>query len=133
MNERLKSASRWPAAMPGSRRRRAHRHRSRLMLLPLAALLSACTRSIVMIPDAQTCSDYVPASLWQPTTPAPLPADDTAGAWVAFANSQAGRLQEAGEKPAAIRHILTTCEARAAAAIARAQRDSLPWWQRIFG
>jgi hypothetical protein len=52
--------------------------------------------------------------------------DDSAGAWVTFGNSQTGQLEQA-----AIRHIIKTCEDRHAAALAKAERESRPWWRRL--
>ena len=92
---------------------------------------ASCTRSIVSFPPAQDCWSYVPSSLVQPTPGAPLPADSSAGAWVTFGNSQTGQLDQANEKPPAIAHIVTTCEAKHAAALAKAERDSRPWWRRL--
>lgn len=54
----------------------------------------------------------MPQSLKAPTPGAPLPADDTAGAWVAFANQQTGQLGTANAGKAAIVEIVEMCEAR---------------------
>jgi hypothetical protein len=62
---------------------------------------------------------------------APLPLDDSAGAWVTFGNNQTGQLEQANLKPPAIRHIIKTCEDRHAAALAKAERESRPWWRRL--
>lgn len=72
----------------------------------------------------------MPAELVKPTPGAPLPADDTAGAWVSFGNSQSGQLETANEKPPAIGHIVQTCERKHAEAVAKAERDSRRWWRR---
>lgn len=132
MNEPSKFANEPPPAMPALRQRLARALPLLILCTGLALLLCACTPSIVMIPDAPRCLDYVPQSLWEPTPPAPLPADSSAGAWVAFANSQTGRLAEANEKPPAVRHIIGTCEQRHADAVAKAERQSLPWWKRLL-
>lgn len=68
----------------------------------------------------------------KPTPGAPLPPDDTAGSWATFGNNQTGQLDQANLKPPAIRHIVTVCEARHAEALAKAERASKPWWQRLF-
>lgn len=47
-----------------------------------------------------------------PTPGAPLPADDTAGAWTAFANSQTGQLGQANNDKANALDIIGRCEAR---------------------
>lgn len=72
----------------------------------------------------------MPAQLVDPTPGAPLP-NSSAGGWAAFGNAQTGQLEEANRKPPAIGHIVQTCEAKHAAAVAKAQRDSKPWWRRL--
>lgn len=119
-------------AMPRSVQRRARRLQSLPMLMLLGVGLSACTRSIVMIPDAPQCLSYVPEQLWAKTPGASLPADSSAGAWVTFGNSQTGQLEEANAKPPSIRHIVGRCEELHAKALAKAERESRPWWRRIF-
>lgn len=128
----LKFATAWSPAMQPSRPHLVRRMRCPLLWLLPAAALCACTRSTVMIPDAPACLAYVPPTMLAAVAGAPLPADDSAGSWVAFANTQTGRLEEANEKPAAIAHIIGECERRHAAALAKAERDSLRWWQRLF-
>lgn len=130
MNEPSRFASARLRARPRSWKLKGPARRCPQMWLLLGVALSACTRSIVTIPDAPGCQAYVPDSLWSPTPGAPLPLDDSAGAWVAFANGQSAQLEIANLKPPAIRHIIETCEARHAAAIEKAQRQSRPWWRR---
>lgn len=130
MNERSRSENaQWRAMLP-SRRRLVRLLPSLMLCIGLLLVLCACTRSIVVIPDAPDCSRYVPESLWQPTPGAPLPQTPAAGEWAQFANGQTGRLEEANLKPPAIRHIVTTCEQLHAKAVAKAERQSKPWWRR---
>jgi hypothetical protein len=96
----------------------------------LGVLPSACMSSIVMIPDAPRCLDYVPEGIWAQVPGAPMPLDDSSASWVTFGNSQTGQLAVANLKPGAIRHIIGTCEDRHAAALAKAERESKPWWRR---
>lgn len=130
MKPGLRSATGWLPEMPRSLQRQGRRLRSLLLFTTLALGLCACTRSIVMIPDAPSCWDYVPAQLVDPTPGAPLP-NRAAGSWAAFGNVQTGQLEEANAKPPAIAHIVKTCEAKHAAALAKAERQSRPWWRRL--
>ncbi len=132
MKRESKSATVSLRETPRSVRPLARRLQSLPMLMLLAAGLCACTRSIVMIPPAPQCLSYVPDQLWETTPGASLPADSSAGAWVSFGNSQTGQLGEANAKPPAIRHIVGRCEQLHTQALAKAERDSKPWWRRIF-
>ncbi len=58
----------------------------------------------------------------QPTPPAPLPADDTVGAWLAFGNTQTGQLGQANASKAAALEILERCEARDAETVKALQK-----------
>lgn len=48
----------------------------------------------------------------EPTPGAPLPPDDSAGAWTSFANSQTGQLVQANAGKSAALEIIERCEAR---------------------
>lgn len=54
--------------------------------------------------------------------PAPLPAGETAGDWVAFGDAQTGQLDKANERTTAAIGIVERCEARDREAITRAKR-----------
>ncbi|HYE45712.1 MAG TPA: hypothetical protein VEA44_08050 [Caulobacter sp.] len=64
--------------------------------------------------------------------PAPPPADNSVGQWVAFGDAQTGRLESANDRKATVIWILDRCEAEERAAAARlAPRPSL--WRRLLG
>lgn len=129
MRSILKSATGWLRARWQSLLPRERTLLFLLLLLPLVFALSACTRSIVFTPDALRCSDFVPSEMWAKTPGADLPATDAIGSWVGFGNAQTGQLEIANSKPPSIQHIITTCEAKLAAAIEKANRESRPWWK----
>ena len=62
-----------------------------------------------------------------PTPPAPLPVDDSAGAWIAFGDAQTGQLEQANAAKAAINEIRDTCEARYQALVKATNKK--PWWK----
>lgn len=68
----------------------------------------------------------MPETIRKPTPGAPLPADETAGSWVAFGNSQTGQLGVANDSKAAALEIVGRCEARDAETRKRLTRR--PWW-----
>lgn len=65
-------------------------------------------------------------SLRDPTPHAPLPADDTAGAWVAYGNSEGGQTDKANARGDTILHIGDTCDAWAKKAKDEVEK---PWWK----
>lgn len=92
-----------------------------------AFALSACAKPMPAILAATPCGPLIPESLRRDVPGADLPADDTAGAWVAFADAQTGRLDVANINKAAVVEIVTACDAQQAAI-----RDALkprPWWR----
>lgn len=68
------------------------------------------------------CSSLLPAEWAQGVTGAPLPDGDTVGDWIAFADAQTGKLDQANERTKAAIGIVSRCEARDAAAIKHATR-----------
>lgn len=64
----------------------------------------------------------------QPVPGAPLPADDSAGAWVAFGDAQTGQLEKANDRSAAKDKIVEACEKRDAAI--KAALKPKHWWSR---
>jgi len=76
-------------------------------------VLSACNGVTQVLNNAGPCSDLVPREMWEPVPGAPLPPiTATVGEREAFANKQTNNLDDANEKPPAIRHSITGCEAR---------------------
>ncbi len=64
----------------------------------------------------------IPAGLKKPTPGAPLPADDSAGAWTSFGNSQTGQLGHANASKATALEIIALCEARDAETVKQLTR-----------
>jgi len=62
--------------------------------------------------------------------PAPLPEGVTVGDWVAFADAQTGRLDDANGRTRDAIGIVERCEARDAAAVKQARRG---WLGRLVG
>jgi hypothetical protein len=76
---------------------------------------------------AVQCGPLVPESLRRDVPGADLPADDTAGSWVAFSDAQTGRLDVANSNKRAVVEIVDACD-RQQAAIRQALKPK-PWWR----
>lgn len=68
------------------------------------------------------CAGLIGPTLRQDVESAPLPAENTVGEWVAFADAQTGRLVDANGRRRAVVEIVDLCQA---------QQDRLyrPWWK----
>lgn len=110
---------------------RARLLRSILLSIALASGLSACKTVDVSL-YAPTCFGEMvrAAGLDKPTDHAPLPADDSAGAWVATANAEGGQLDKANASKSAVIGIGDTCEKWQQEAKAKAEKK--PWYRRVF-
>lgn len=73
------------------------------------------------------CGPLVPESLRRDVPGAALPSDGSAGAWVAFADAQTGRLDVANTNKRAVVEIVDACD-RQQAAIREALKPR-PWWR----
>ena len=62
--------------------------------------------------------------------PAPLPDGTTVGDWVAFADAQTGKLDDANGRTRDAIGIVERCEARDVVAVKRARRG---WRRRVAG
>lgn len=100
-------------------------------LLALSAMLAcgACASAPPIAPILAAVQCRVPESLRQDVPPAPLPADDTAGAWVAFGDAQTGRLDVANANKAAVVEIVDGCNSEQAALLEALKPK--PWWARL--
>ena len=97
------------------------------MLACLVPGLTGCAAAppIVTMPAAD-CAGLVPADWRGGVAGAPLPPEvASAGDWIAFADAQTGRLDQANARTRDALHIVETCEARHAAATARTTRRGL--------
>lgn len=97
------------------------------LCLMLVCGLSACATPTAPILAAVQCGPLVPESLRRDVPGADLPADDTAGAWVAFGDAQTGRLDVANSNKLAVVQIVDACD-RQQAAIREALKPR-KWWR----
>ena len=104
--------------------------RRQWLLLCAMPGLSGCVgaTSIVTIPAA-ACAALLPAPWKAGVVGAPLPGGDTVGEWIAFADAQTGRLDEANGRTRDAIGIVERCEARGAVEARRARRG---WVKRLF-
>lgn len=104
-----------------------------MLLIPASAMLAcgACAAgpSIVTTQSAG-CSALIPDSWKAGVAPAPLPDGNEVGDWVAFADAQTGKLDQANSRTKDAIEITARCEARDAAAVKRATRG---FFGRLFG
>jgi hypothetical protein len=78
---------------------------------------------------ASACSTLIPDAWRQGVPSADLPAEDTAGAWVAFGDAQTGQLDKANGRTVDSIDIVQKCERRDAEAVAKIEGRSV--WQRL--
>lgn len=71
------------------------------------------------------CSSLLPADWREGVAPAPLPAGDTAGDWIAFADAQTAQLDKSNDRYKAGIGIVERCEARDRAAVKASRRKVL--------
>jgi len=92
---------------------------SRLIPLSMMLAVAACAGAppIVTASNASGCSALIPDSWRQPVEGAELPADSTAGSWIAFGDAQTGKLEVANGRTADSIAIVEKCEARDRAAV----------------
>lgn len=100
------------------------------MLLPLT-LCAGCMTVSVDADNDDPCSEYVPQMLWD-RTPHAQPPGTSQASHGQFEVAEAGQLEKANDKPPAIQHIITTCEANKKKAVERAKKRIEPWWKRVF-
>lgn len=101
-------------------------------ILPCAMLaLAGCAGGppIVTLSGAG-CAALLPNEWRTGVVPAPLPYGITVGDWIAFADAQTGKLDEANGRTRDAIGIVERCEARDAAAVKRARRG---WLARLAG
>ncbi|MEO5578305.1 MAG: hypothetical protein ABIR25_04545 [Sphingomicrobium sp.] len=76
------------------------------------------------------CAALLPAEWRAGVVPAPLPEGVTVGDWLAFADAQTGKLDEANGRTRDAIGIVERCEARDANAVTKARRG---WLRRLVG
>lgn len=75
-----------------------------------------------MTTHAAACSSLLPDEWRLGVAGADLPAGDTVGDWVAFADAQTGKLDQANDRTRSAIGIVERCEVRDAAAVKQATR-----------
>ena len=100
-----------------------------LSALSLGSVSASCASAPPISPILAAVQCRVPDSLRRDVPPAPLPADDTAGAWVAFGDAQTGRLDVANANKAAVVEIVDGCNTEQAALLEALKPK--PWWARL--
>jgi hypothetical protein len=90
----------------------------------LAFGLCACA-TVTATTRSASCSTLLPGEWRQGVAGAPLPDGETVGDWVAFADAQTGKLDQANGRTRDAIGIVERCEARDAAAVKRATRTFL--------
>lgn len=101
------------------------------ILMPLALVSTACAGGPpIVTASAADCAGLLPASWKTGVAGAELPPEAaTAGDWIAFADAQTGKLDQANGRTADAIHIVERCESRERDALKRARRG---WWERLF-
>lgn len=87
-------------------------------------LINCAAPTVISTPNS--CSSLLPDEWRQGVAGAPLPDGNTVGDWVAFADAQTGKLDQANGRTKDAIGIVERCEARDAAAVKRATHH---WWQ----
>lgn len=103
--------------------------RMTLLTLAFATLgLGACAGGPPPVTTQSAgCAVLLPNDWREGVASAPLPDGDTVGDWIAFADAQTGRLDQANGRTRDAIGIVERCEARDAEAVRRATR------RRLFG
>lgn len=107
---------------------RSAKPRGLMLLLPLALAMQGCGPFVAAPPivaASSACSSLLPSEWREPVPGAPLPAGAIVGDWIAFADAQTGRLDQANDRTSAAIGIIERCEARDAEAVKRARRRRL--------
>lgn len=100
---------------------------NRLILVAAVALSGCAGPTVLSTPN--NCSSLIPPG-WKLGVPgADLPSGDTVGDWVAFADAQTGKLDQANGRTFDAITIIERCEERDAKAVKKATS----FWARIFG
>lgn len=95
---------------------------------PLFLLAGCAAPTVLSTPNS--CVSLLPAEWKQGVAGAPLPEDDTVGAWIAFGDAQTGRLDQANGRTRDAISIVERCEERDAKAVRRSTRG---FFGRLFG
>ena len=104
--------------------------RDLILLCAMPALAGCAGGPLIVTNSGAGCAALLPAEWRSGVVPAPLPEGVTVGDWLAFADAQTGKLDEANGRTRDAIGIVERCEARDAGAVKRARRS---WLGRLVG
>ncbi|MEO6580161.1 MAG: hypothetical protein ABIN83_03295 [Sphingomicrobium sp.] len=104
--------------------------RGSTLLFTLWALTGCAGGQPIAAASGAACAALIPAEWRDGVLPAPLPEGQTVGDWIAFADAQTGKLDEANGRTRDAIGIVERCEGRHSQAIKRARRG---WLRRLTG
>ena len=96
-------------------------------LLAMLALAGCAGPTVISTPNS--CATLIPTEWEKGVAPPELPADDTAGTWIATLDAAIGKLDVANGRQRDTMHIITSCEARDSIAVRKATKG---WLGRLF-
>ena len=101
-----------------------------ILLCAMPALAGCAAGPPIVTVSGAGCAALLPIEWRAGVIPAPLPDGVTVGDWVAFADAQTGKLDEANGRTRDAIGIVERCEARDADAVNKARRG---WLGRLVG
>lgn len=101
-----------------------------ILLCAMPALAGCAGGPPIVTVSGAGCAALLPIEWRAGVIPAPLPDGVTVGDWVAFADAQTGKLDEANGRTRDAIGIVERCEARDADAVKKARRS---WLGRLIG
>ena len=104
--------------------------RQSILLFAMPALAACVGGPPIVTTSGAGCAMLLPAEWRAGIVAAPLPDGVTVGDWVAFADAQTGKLDEANGRTRDAIGIVERCEGRNAAAVKTARRG---WLRRLVG
>ena len=100
-----------------------------LLLCAMPGLTGCAGAPPIVTTPAAACAALLPSGWKAGVAGAPLPGGDTVGEWIAFADAQTGKLDEANGRTRDAIGIVERCEARNADEAKRARRG---WVKRLL-
>ena len=93
-----------------------------LLLCAMPELTGCAGATPIVTSPGAACAALLPSGWKAGVAGAPLPIGDTVGEWIAFADAQTGRLDEANGRTRDTIAIVERCEGRSAAETKRVKR-----------
>jgi hypothetical protein len=93
-----------------------------ILALPLLAATACAAGPLTVTTQAAGCASLIPPEWRGGVDGAELPSGDTVGDWIAFADAQTGKLDQANDRTSSTIGIVERCEVRDAAAVRQATR-----------